>query len=94
MPSCYYNSSIGLNDTISFQTDATGKNLIGMQVEYKDLKYLASLEKNPKKKRLMQERQFSVHNGLGVLSKMIGGAKPEYTKQAYDSLGNEVKVAQ
>ena len=62
-----------------------------MQVEYKDIKYLASLEKNPKKKRLMQERQYSVHNGLPILSKMYGGAKPEFTKNGYDSVGNEIK---
>jgi hypothetical protein len=56
MPACYYLNSIGLNDTITFQSDATSKNIVGMQIEYKDIKHLASLERNPKKKRLMQER--------------------------------------
>ena len=66
-----------------------------MQVEYKDIKHMASLEKNPKKKRLMQERQYTVFAGKSVLAKMGGAAKPIYEKPGYDSQGNEVKgVAQ
>ena len=51
--------------------DATQQNIVGMQIEYKDIKHLASLERNPKKKRLMQERQYEVHAGKSVLSKML-----------------------
>jgi hypothetical protein len=62
-----------------------------MQVEYKDIKYLASLERNPKKKRLMQERQFRVHNGKAILSRMLESTKPEFVQPGYDSQGNMVK---
>ena len=53
MSACYYYKSSGLNDTISIQTDVDAQNVVGMQFEVKDIKHLASLEKNPKKKRLM-----------------------------------------
>ena len=56
MTACYYYKSSGLNDTISIQTDIDSKNVVGMQFEVKDIKHLASLEKIPKKRRLMQER--------------------------------------
>ena len=56
MTSCYYFKTSGLNDTISIQTDTDARNIVGMQFEVKDIKHLASLEKNPKKRRLMQER--------------------------------------
>ena len=94
MTACYYLNTIGLNDTISFQMDATQKNIVGMQIEYKDIKHLASLEKNPKKKRLMQERQYEVHAGKTILSKMLTGSKPEYMRNMYDSQGGELKAAQ
>ena len=56
IPACYYFETCGLNDTISFSTNSNGNNLIGMQIEYKDIKHMASFERNPKRKRLMQER--------------------------------------
>jgi hypothetical protein len=56
MSTCYYFKTSGLNDTISIQTDTEARNVVGLQFEVKDIKHLASLEKNPKKRRLMQER--------------------------------------
>ena len=65
-----------------------------MQIEYKDIKHLASLERNPKKKRLMQERQYEVHAGKTILSKMLPGSMPEFVHQLYDSQGGQMKPAQ
>lgn len=56
MSACYYLKTSGMNDTIIFQTDSTNTGLVGIQIDVKDIKHLASLEKNPKKKRLMQEK--------------------------------------
>jgi len=85
MPSCYYVKTSGLNDTISFQTDFKAQNIVGVQIEYKDIKHAASFVKNPKKKRLMQERQFDVFASTSVLSKVIQGSKPEFDLFAYDA---------
>lgn len=62
-----------------------------MQIEYRDIKHLASFEKNPKKKRLMQERQFKIKVGKTILSKMIEGSKPEFELGTYDSQGGAVQ---
>ena len=74
--------------------DASKKNIVGMQIEYKDIKHLASLERNPKKKRLMQERQYEVHAGKTVLSKMLSGSMPEFMHTLYDSQGGKMAAAQ
>lgn len=75
---CYYSKVIGLNDTLTFSTNADVSALTAMSIEVKDLKYLATFERNPKKKRLMQERQFDKFVGKAVLSKMVEGAQPEF----------------
>ena len=72
--------------------DHSSKNIIGFQVEVKDIKHLASLEKNPRKKRLMQERQYQLHVGKGIIGKMLEGSQPEYEKPGYDSQGGEMKT--
>ena len=56
--SCHYANLVGLNDTLAFTTDAGVMKLTAMTIETRDLKYLATFERNPKKKRLMLERQF------------------------------------
>lgn len=53
MQACYYQKQSGLNDTISFSTNRDGDKLVGMHVDTRDIKHLASLERNPRKKRLM-----------------------------------------
>lgn len=91
MQACYYVQQSGLNDTLSFSTNREGSRLVGMHVDTKDIKHLASLERNPRKKRLMQERQYEKFVGKAVLSKMIAGAQPEFAKAHYDTLGSEKK---
>ena len=53
---------------------------------------MASLERNPRKKRLMQERQYNKFVGKAVLSTMISGSQPEFSRASYDTLGGEKKV--
>ena len=65
-----------------------------MSFEVKDLKYLAGFERSPKRKRLMQERQFEKFAGKAVLSKMLDGAKPDFMMPGYDALGMPVKTQQ
>lgn len=83
MSACYYLKTSGLNDTIIFQTDSTNTGLVGIQIDVKDIKHLASLEKNPKKKRLMQEKQFTQRVGKGIVSKMIDGSSPTFMLPQY-----------
>ena len=85
MPACFYYKTIGLNDTVQFQLDGNNLFIVSMSIEFKDLKFLASLERNPKKRRLMQERQYAVHAGSTLLTKMIEGAKPEFELMTYDT---------
>jgi len=86
MTACYYLNSSGLNDTISFQTDSGGKNIVSMQVETKDVKHLLSIEKSRKKIRLLKEKQYKVWAPTAVLSRMFEGSKPECEQGAqYDS---------
>lgn len=91
MHACYYAKQSGLNDTVSFQTNGDGDQVVSMHIDWRDIKYLASLERNPRKKRLMQERQFGKFVGRAVLSKMIAGAQPEFSKPSYDTQGGERK---
>jgi hypothetical protein len=46
-----------LNETFAFHTDAQG-NLNSFNYEVIDYQYLASLEKNPRKKRLLTTKQY------------------------------------
>ena len=89
---CHYANVIGLNDTLAFSTDADVTKLTAMSVETRDLKYLATFERNPKKKRLMQERQFDQFAGKAVLSKMMAGPRPEFTLDGYDAIGEKVRT--
>jgi len=56
-----------------------------MHVESRDVKYLASQEKNVKRKRLMQIRQYKLFVGKALLSKMIAGSQPEFENGVYNS---------
>eukprot|EP00355_Strombidium_rassoulzadegani_P000762 CAMPEP_0168615016 /NCGR_PEP_ID=MMETSP0449_2-20121227/4282_1 /TAXON_ID=1082188 /ORGANISM="Strombidium rassoulzadegani, Strain ras09" /LENGTH=132 /DNA_ID=CAMNT_0008655733 /DNA_START=428 /DNA_END=826 /DNA_ORIENTATION=- len=89
MPACYYLNSRGLNDTLVFQADTKQQTLVGFHVQYRDIKYLASLERNPKKKRLMQERQFSLFAGSAELKLAEEGKRALFSKIEYDSQGHE-----
>jgi len=89
MPACYYLNTIGLNDTMIFQADSPNQNLVGFRIEMKDLKHLASLERNPKKKRLMLEKQFNSFAGNAFLTKVFEGSRPTFVHQEYDTLGME-----
>ena len=40
----------------------------------------------------MQERQYSVYAGKSILSKMLTGSMPEFSKSGYDSQGGEMKA--
>ena len=70
MNSCYYFESSGLNDTLTFSTNSDVTNLVSMNIEVKDIKALANLEKNTKKRRQLLERQFDLFSGKVLLSKM------------------------
>ena len=85
MTACYYHKVSGLNDTISFSTDNGAHNFVSMMIEVKDIKHLASLERNPKRRRLMQERQFKLHVSKSILLKMTEGSRPEFELAKYDS---------
>ena len=51
IPACLYVKN-GFNETLTFHTDTLG-NLNAFSYEVIDYQYLASLEKNPRKKRLL-----------------------------------------
>ena len=63
-----------------------------MQIEVKDIPHLLSIEKSAKKKRLMKTKQFTVHAGKSLLSKMIEGSQPVFERENYDAQGNEKQV--
>ena len=67
MSACHYLHVSGLNDTLTFQTDSSRQNLVGVSIDYKDIKHAASLEKNPRKRRIMQEKQFNQFSGSASL---------------------------
>jgi len=56
MQACYYLKQSGLNDTLSFSTNRDINRIVSMHIDTRDIKYLASLERNSRKKRLMSER--------------------------------------
>ena len=74
-----------MNDTVTFNTNHDANHIISMHVESRDVKYLASQEKNAKKKRLMSERQYKLFVGKALLSRMIAGSQPEYEQGLYDN---------
>lgn len=54
IPACQYFKN-GLNDTLVFHADSSG-NINALTYDIIDYQYLASLEKHPKKKRLLSAR--------------------------------------
>jgi hypothetical protein len=78
----------GFNETLAFHADSNG-NLNGMSYEVIDYNYLASQEKNPKKKRLMTTKQFEKFDTKCQLAPLVEGTRPIFTKVKYDSLGKE-----
>lgn len=56
-----------------------------------DYTYLASLEKNPKKKRLLTTKQFDTFDTKASLVPLVEGTRPIFTKYKYDSQGKELK---
>jgi len=63
-----------------------------MNIEVKDIKALANLERNPKKRRQLLERQFDFFSGKVLLSKMQQGTPVEFQKELYSLQGEEMKV--
>lgn len=63
-----------------------------MNIETKDISHLVSIEKSAKKRRLLKTKQFSVHAGSAILSKMIEGSTPQFEKENYDAQGNEKQI--
>ncbi len=52
IPDCHY-AKQGFNETLNFQADILGQSLTSFYYDVIDYNFLASFEKNPKKKRLM-----------------------------------------
>ena len=62
-----------------------------MQFEIIDYVYLASLEKHPKKKRLLTTKHFEQFDTTAQLAQTVEGTRPIFNKYKYDSLGKELK---
>ena len=89
IPACFYAKN-GFNDTLLFHQDLLG-NFNSFSYDVIDINYLASLEKNPKKKRLMTTKQYELLDTKANLQPLIEGTRPIFTKYKYDSLGREQK---
>lgn len=89
IPACQYSKN-GYNDTLVFHADNAG-NLNGIQFDVIDYQYLATLEKHPKKRRLMSTRQYEIFDTKSNLSPIVEGTRPIFNKYKYDSLGKEMK---
>ena len=89
IPSCYYAKN-GFNDTLVFHTDFSGK-LSSFAFDIVDNNFLASLEKNPRKKRLMTTKQYEIIETKTSLQPLVEGPRPVFTKYKYDSTGREHK---
>ena len=89
IPACHYAKN-GLNDTLVFTQDFSG-NLNSMAYEVVDTAYLATFEKNPKRKRLMTTKQFETFDTKSVLHGLVEGPRPLFTRYKYDSIGRELK---
>jgi hypothetical protein len=83
----------GFNETISFLIDQKG-HINAFSFNVIDYKYLASLEKNPKKKRILSTKVFDVLTTRAEITPTFEGARPIFTKVKYDSIGMEVKDKQ
>lgn len=73
-----------------FHQDFSG-NLASFSHDILDTAYLASLEKNPRKKRLLTAKQFESFETKASLQALVEGARPIFTKYKYDSIGREHK---
>ena len=62
-----------------------------MSSEFVDYQYLASLERHPRRKRLLSAKQFEVMETNAVLAPLLEGTRPIFTKAKYDSVGREVR---
>eukprot|EP00347_Sterkiella_histriomuscorum_P010603 403375639 len=89
IPACLYSKN-GLNDTLTFQSDSSGK-LTSMQFEFIDNQYLASIEKHPRKKRLLTTKQYEEFDTKSKLAGVIEGTRPIFNRYKYDSMGKELK---
>jgi hypothetical protein len=90
IPACHY-SKAGFNDTLIFNLDLSGKSLSSVSYDIIDVNFLASLEKNPRKKRIMTTKQFEIFETKASLQPLVEGPKPIFTKYKYDSIGRELK---
>jgi len=93
LPSCYF-AKTGLNDTLIFHTDTTGTQLSSFAFDILDRDFLASVEKNPRKRRLLTTKYFEHFTTKALLQPLVEGARPIFTKYKYDSLGRELKEKQ
>ncbi len=57
IPSCHLYKN-GLNETLVFHTDSSGKSLSIFSYEIQDVNFLASIEKNPRKRRILTTKHF------------------------------------
>jgi hypothetical protein len=55
---------------------------------------LASVEKNPRKRRLLTTKYFDHFTTKASVQPLVEGARPIFTKYKYDSLGRELKEKQ
>ena len=87
VPACLY-TKYGFNETLTFHADSSGQ-LTAFAYEVVDKHYLASLEKNPKKRRLMTTMQFDQFETKVQIAPLLEGTRPLYTKNKYDAFGRE-----
>lgn len=90
LPSCYF-AKTGLNDTLVVHLDSTSTTLASLSFETLDRDFLASVEKNPRKRRLLTTKYFDHFTTKAILQPLVEGARPIFTKYKYDSLGRELK---
>ena len=57
IPACYLQKN-GLNETLVFHTDQSGTRLSTFSYEIQDINFLASIEKNPRKRRILTTKHF------------------------------------
>ena len=94
LPACYF-ARTGLNDTLLFHPDTTGTSLSSLSFDILDRDFLASVEKNPRKRRLLTTKYFEHFTTKAILQQpLVEGARPIFTKYKYDSIGRELKEKQ
>ena len=93
LPSCYF-AKTGLNDTLIFHLDPTGTTFTTFSFDIPDRDFLSSIEKNPRKRRLLTTKYFEHFTTKGKVQPLGEGPRPIFTKYKYDSLGRELKEKQ